>query len=49
LKNLENDLKDFLIYDLNILPSKKEIDQYINDVDDLKSRTEKLFQKYSND
>ena len=48
-ENLENDLKDFLIYDLNILPSKKEIDQYINDVDDLKSRTEKLFQKYSND
>ena len=49
VKNLEYDLKDLLIYDLNILPSKKEIDKYINDVDDLKSRTEKLFQKYSND
>jgi ubiquinone biosynthesis protein UbiJ len=49
VKNLEYDLKDLLIYDLDILPSKKEIDKYINDVDDLKSRTEKLFQKYSND
>tara|TARA_B100001996_G_C18491030_1_gene527620 strand:- start:202 stop:789 length:588 start_codon:yes stop_codon:yes gene_type:complete len=48
-QNLEHDLKDLLIYDLNILPSKKEIDKYINDVDDLKSRTEKLFQKYNND
>ena len=49
VKNLEYDLKDLLIYDLDILPSKKEVDKYINDVDDLKSRTEKLFQKYSND
>lgn len=49
VKNLEYDLKDLLIYDLDILPSKKEIDKYINDVDNLKSRTEKLFQKYSND
>ena len=44
---IENSIKDFLMYDLDILPSKHEIDSYLDDVDDLKSRTEKLLQKYN--
>ena len=49
IQNFEYDLKDLFLYDLNILPSKKEVDKYINDVDDLKSRTEKLSQQFNND
>ena len=49
IQNFEYDLKDLFLYDLNILPSKQEVDKYINDVDDLKSRTEKLSQQFNND
>ena len=43
-----NDLNDFLIYDLKIIPDKNDIDNFLNDVDNLKSRTESLIKKYAN-
>ena len=46
--NSNKDLVDTLIDDLNILPTKVEINQYLDDVDDLKSRTDKLYKKYKN-
>ena len=41
-------LIDFFQDDLEVLPRKEEIEQYLNDVDDLKSRTNKLYKKYKN-
>ena len=43
-----SNLVDTLIDDLNILPSEKEINKYLDDVDDLKSRTDQLYKKYKN-
>ena len=38
-------LSDFLKYDINIVPTKNDINKYIDDVDEIKSRTEKLLSK----
>ena len=41
-----SDLVDFLTYDLTVLPSKSDVNQFLDEVDSLKSRTDKLYQKY---
>ena len=41
----QNDIKDYLIHDLEVLPSKKEIEKFLDEVDEVKSRTEKLMKK----
>ena len=38
-------LENFLKYDINLIPSKQEINDYIDQVDDIKTRTEKLVKK----
>ena len=40
------DMIDLLTDDLSIIASKADINQYLDDVDNLKSRTDKLYQKY---
>ena len=40
------DVIDLFTDDLSIIPSKADIDQYLDEVDSLKSRTDKLYQKY---
>lgn len=45
-KKSSKDVIDLLTDDLNFITSKTDINQYLDDVDDLKSRTDKLFQKY---
>ncbi len=45
-ENATEDLKDFLLDDTNFFPSEKEINMFLDDVDNLKSRTEKLVKKY---
>ena len=47
-RSSSNDIVDLLIDDLNLLPSKADIDRYLDDVDNLKSRTDKLYQKFKN-
>ena len=47
-RSSSNDIVDLLIDDLNLLPSKPDIDRYLDDVDNLKSRTDKLYQKFKN-
>ena len=39
-------MRDYIIYDLNLIPTKDEIQTYLDEVDDLNSRTEKLLQKF---
>jgi ubiquinone biosynthesis protein UbiJ len=41
-----SDLVDFLTDDLTVLPSKSDVNQFLDEVDTLKSRTDKLYQKY---
>ena len=41
-----SDLVDFLTDDLTVLPSKSDVNQFLDEVDSLKSRTYKLYQKY---
>ena len=41
----QKDIKDYLIHDLEVLPSKKEIEKFLDEVDEVKSRTEKLMKK----
>jgi ubiquinone biosynthesis protein UbiJ len=41
-----SDLVDFLPDDLTVLPSKSDVNQFLDEVDSLKSRTDKLYQKY---
>ena len=41
----QKDIKDYLIHDLEVLPSKKEIEKFLDEVDEVKSRTEKLIKK----
>ena len=41
-----SDLVDFLTDDLTVLPSKSDVNQFLDEVDNLKSRTDKLYQKY---
>ena len=38
-------LSNFLKYDIELVPTKQEIDSYIDQIDDIKSRTEKLMKK----
>ena len=44
--NSNKDLVATLTDDLNIIPTELEINQYLDDVDDLKSRTDQLYKKY---
>ena len=44
--NSNKDIVDTLTDDLNIIPTELEINQYLDDVDDLKSRTDQLYKKY---
>ena len=41
-----SDLVDFLTDDITVLPSKSDVNQFLDEVDSLKSRTDKLYQKY---
>ena len=45
-KKSSKDVIDLLTDDLNFITSKTDINQYLDDVDGLKSRTDKLYQKY---
>ena len=38
-------LSDFLKFDINLVPTRDDINKYIDDVDEIKSRTEKLISK----
>ena len=38
-------MRDYLIHDLRILPSKSEVEKFLDEVDEVKSRTEKLIKK----
>ena len=38
-------ISNFLKYDIELVPTKQEIDSYIDEIDDIKSRTEKLIKK----
>ena len=44
--DMENSIRDYIVFDLDLVPTKDEINNYLNDVDDLNSRTEKLLQKF---
>lgn len=44
-KDNNESLSNFLKYDVDLVPTKQEIDDYIDQVDDIKSRTEKLVKK----
>tara|TARA_B100000700_G_scaffold44146_1_gene45725 strand:- start:1959 stop:2537 length:579 start_codon:yes stop_codon:yes gene_type:complete len=46
LSERENEFRDYLLYDLKILPTKSEINKFLDDVDDIKSRTDNLIKKY---
>ena len=41
----KNALSDFLKYDISLVPTKEDINKYIDDVDEIKSRTDKLLNK----
>ena len=43
--NKQEDIRDYLMYDLRILPSKSEVEKFLDEVDEVKSRTEKLLKK----
>ena len=38
-------LSNFLKYDINLIPTKQEINDYLDQVDEIKTRTEKLVKK----
>jgi ubiquinone biosynthesis protein UbiJ len=40
------DIVDLLIDDLNVIPTKNDINKFLDDVDDLKSRTDQLYKEY---
>ena len=44
-----NDLSDFILEDITLLPTKDNINQFLDDVDSLRSRTDKLLKKHVND
>jgi len=44
-KKNKNSLTEFLKYDINLIPTKSEINEFIDQVDDIKSRTEKILKK----
>ena len=39
-------LSDFLKFDINMVPSKEEINNYVDAVDDIKTRTDKLLSRF---
>ncbi len=39
-------LSDFLKFDINMVPSKEDINNYIDAVDDIKTRTDKLLSRF---
>jgi ubiquinone biosynthesis protein UbiJ len=41
----KNTFSDFLKYDVSLVPTKEDINKYIDDVDEIKSRTDKLLNK----
>jgi len=43
--NKQKDVRDYLIHDLEILPSKNEVEKFLDDVDEVRSRTEILMKK----
>ena len=45
VENKQKDMRDYLIHDLRILPSKSEVEKFLDEVDEVKSRTEKLIKK----
>ena len=45
MENKQKDMRDYLIHDLRILPSKSEVEKFLDEVDEVKSRTEKLIKK----
>ncbi len=53
LKNIfrgsTDDIIDLLTDDINVIPTKHDVNKFLDDVDDLKSRTDKLFKKYNYD
>ena len=40
------DIVDLLINDINVIPTKSDINKFLDDVDDLKSRTDQLYKEY---
>ncbi len=45
IENKQRDVRDYLIHDLRILPSRNEVEKFLDEVDEVKSRTEKLMKK----
>ena len=40
------DIVDLLVDDINVIPKKNDINKFLDDVDDLKSRADKLYQEH---
>ena len=40
------DIVDLLTDDINVIPTKNDINKFLDDVDDLKSRTDQLYKEY---
>ena len=40
------DIIDLLIDDVKVIPTKSDINKFLDDVDDLKSRTDQLYKEY---
>ena len=43
--NKQKNMRDYLIHDLRVLPSKNEVEKFLDEVDEVKSRTERLMKK----
>ena len=41
-----SDIIDLFVDDLNVIPTKYDINKFLDDVDDLKSRTDRLYREY---
>ena len=41
-----SDVVDLLVEDINVIPTKNDITKFLDDVDDLKSRADKLYQEH---
>jgi len=44
-KKNNDSLSNFLKYDIDLIPTKEDINNYIDQVDEIKSRTERLMAK----
>ena len=44
-ENNKDSLSNFLKYDVDLIPTREEIDNYIDQVDEIKRRTEKLIKR----